>query len=158
MNIPLLVTGCGYLYNFNRCNKEANCTNHMSTTDWNWKLMANRRGGLVVTLWPITLATRVRFPVRAVRRKSVRVSEVIFFISRLQPSKPDTGVYKRDWWGRANYLCSHCFLWPGTIMSLWKPSPGQTDQLHTLQHSPHTCIHKWRGHNREICTPPLKKK
>ena len=67
-----------------------------------------------------------------------------FFISRLQPSKPDTGVYKRDWWGRANYLCSHCFLWPGTIKSWWKPSPGQTDQLHTLQHSPHTCIHKWR--------------
>ena len=67
-----------------------------------------------------------------------------FFISRLQPSKPDTGVYKRDWLGRANYLCSHCFLWPGTIKSWWKPSPGQTDQLHTLQHSPHTCIHRWR--------------
>ena len=81
-----------------------------------------------------------------------------FFISRLQPSKPDTGVYKRDWWGRANYLCSHCFLWPGTIKSWWKPSPGQTDQLHTLQHSPHTCIHKWReGIKRVMHSAPKKK-
>ena len=81
-----------------------------------------------------------------------------FFISRLQPSKPDTGVYKRDWWGRANYLCSHCFLWPGTIKSWWKPSPGQTDQLHTLQHSLHTCIHKWReGIKRVMHSAPKKK-
>ena len=72
-------------------------------------------------------------------------------------SKPDTGVYKRDWWGRANYLCSHCFLWPGTIKSWWKPSPGQTDQLHTLQHSPHTCIHKWReGIKRVMHSAPKK--
>ena len=47
-------------------------------------------GGEVVwwlTLWPITLATRVRFPVVAVRRKSVRVSKVIFHLppATLQP-------------------------------------------------------------------------
>ena len=66
------------------------------------------------------------------------------FISRLPSPKPDTGVYKRDLWGRANYLCMHCFLWPGTLKSWWKPSPGQADHLHTLQHSPHTCIQEWR--------------
>ena len=44
-------------------------------------------GGLLVTLWPITLATRVRFPVGSVRRKSVRVSEVIFHLSPATPSQ-----------------------------------------------------------------------
>ena len=95
-----------------------------------------------------TLAYHTGDPALIPRRggSSEKVWEYLrwFFISRLQPSKPDTGVYKRDWWRRTNYLCSHCFLWPGTIKSWWKPSPGQTDQLHTLQHSPHTCIHKWR--------------
>ena len=28
------------------------------------------------------------------------------------PSLHDTGVYKRDWWRRANYLCWHCFQCP----------------------------------------------
>ena len=105
--------------------------------------LPHEAGGLVVTLWPITLAIRVRFPVGAVRRKSVRVLRW-FFISRLPSPKPDTGVYKRDSWRRANYLCSHGFLWPGTIKSWWKPNPGQADQLLTLQHSPHKYIHKWR--------------
>ena len=49
------------------------------------------------------------------------------------------------------------FVAGGIIKSWWKPSPGQADQLHTLQHSPHTCIHKWReGTTGQICTPPLK--
>ena len=60
-------------------------------------------------------------------------------------------------WGRANYLCSLCFLWPGTIKSWWKPSPGQTDQLHTLQHSPHThtCrhIYDWNIVNCDVKQP-----
>ena len=55
-----------------------------------------------------------------------------FFISRLPSPKPETGVYKWDWWRQANYLCSHCFMWPGTIKSWLKPSPGPADQLHTL--------------------------
>ena len=43
-------------------------------------LYKQRRGGLVVTLWPIKLATRVRFPVGADRLKSVRVSDVVFHL------------------------------------------------------------------------------
>ena len=54
------------------------------------------------------------------------------------------GYIKRGWWRRVNYMCLHCFLWPVTIQSWWKPSSGQADQLHTTQHSPRTCIHKWR--------------
>ena len=32
----------------------------------------------------------------------------------------------------------------GIIKSWLKSSHGQADQLHTLQHSPYTCIQKWR--------------
>ena len=86
--------------------------------------------GQVETLLPITLTTRVRFRSGRVAGKSMRVSEVILslylnFISRLPPSMPQTGVYKRDWWGHANYLCLYFVMGPGTIKSWGKSSHGQ---------------------------------
>ena len=63
-----------------------------------------RQSGLVETQWPIILATEVnRIPVRAVHRKRVRVSEVNYYLLPPIPM-PNTGVYKRDWRRRANYL------------------------------------------------------
>ena len=65
--------------------------------------------GLVVSLWPITLATRVRFLVRAVRQKSMRVSEVSFYLPLAIPHARYGGIQK-GLVEMGEYLCLHCFL------------------------------------------------
>ena len=116
-----------------------------------------RRGGLVVNTLAYHTGDPGSIPGRGGSSEKCESIWGDFSSPACNPPSLITGVYKRDWWGRANYLCSHCFLWPGTIKSWWKPSPGQTDQLHTLQHSTHTCIHKWReGIKRVMHSAPKK--
>ena len=119
-----------------------------------WDL-ASWRGGLLVTLWPITLAIRVRFPVGAVRRKSVRVLRW-FFISRLpSPSQirgepkglVETGelsVFALFPVTRHNKELVEAQPW--TSRSITHP-PAFTAHMHTQVEG---------GHDREIYTPPLK--
>ena len=116
----------------------------------------NRRGVLVVTLWPITLATRVRFPVGAVSRKSVRLSEVIFHLppaisqawyGGIQKGLVETGelsVFALFPVTRHNKELVEAQPW--TSRSITHP-PAFTAHMHTQVEG---------GHNREICTPPLK--
>ena len=115
-----------------------------------------RRGGLVVTLWPITLATRVRFPVGAVRWKSVRVSEVIFHLppatlqawyGGIQKGLVETGdlsVFALFPVTRHNKELVEAQPW--TNRSITHP-PAFTAHMHTQVEG---------GQNREMCTPPLK--
>ena len=134
----------------------SDCTfNHTKGTTW---VFINGRGGLVVTLWPITLATRVRFPVGAVRRKSVRVSEVIFHLppatlqawyGGIQKGLVETGelsVFALFPVTRHNKELLEAQPW--TNRSITHP-PAFTAHMHTQVEG---------GQNREICTPPLKKK
>ena len=48
----------------------------------------------MATLWPITLTIRIRVPVGAVRRKSVRISEVIFYQPSAIPHARYGGISK----------------------------------------------------------------
>ena len=82
-------------------------------------------------------------PSPAIFRKSMRVSEVNF---HLPPAIHHVryGVYKRDWWRRANYLCLHCFLWPGTIFKEVMEAQPWTSNYTPFNNSPHICVPKWR--------------
>ena len=56
------------------------------------------------------------------------------------------GSAKLPFTSRSAWLAtqSECLDLRRTRAHLVQGSITQTDQLHTLQHSPHTCIHKWR--------------
>ena len=106
------------------------------------------------TFWPITLATRVRF--RVGRWKKCESVWGNFYL-------PSPTLHAR-YGGIQKGLVGTCkvsvfVLFPVTRHNedLVEVKPWTTDQLHTLQHSPHTCIHKKREGIKESCTPPLKK-
>ena len=107
------------------------------------------------TLWPITLTTRVRFPVGAVRRKKCESVRGNFYLQSPTLHARYGGIQK----GLVGTCKLSVFVsFPVTRHNkeLVEVQPWTADQLYTLQHSPHTCIHKWREGIKESCTPPLK--
>ena len=114
-----------------------------------------RRSGLVETLWPITLTTRVRFPVGAGCRKKFESVWGNFYLPSPTLHARYGGIQK----GLVGTCKSSVFLlFPVTRHNkkLVEVQTWTEDQLHTLQYSPHTCIHRWREGIKESCIPSLK--
>ena len=162
LNMWITSMKCRHILRFKFCKNWSKCESKAETLiseiNRNAKCYDRSAGrdGLVETLWPITQATWVRFPVGVIRWKSVRVSGVNYHLLTAIPQARYRGIQK-GLVETGELSVSALFSVTRHNKELVEVQPcGQVDQLHTLQHSPHICIQVEGGQNREICTPPLK--